>query len=92
MAFYLLRLSRYIKIGQASQLLGVTPQTLRRWEREGQLSPDRVSEGQTRYFLNAAINLFRTVSSTGPQACGEGGSGSSTRWRETVLCEAGTWA
>jgi transposase len=42
--------------------------------------------------LNAAMNLFRTVSSTGTQACGEGGSGSSRRWSETVLCEAGTWA
>ena len=42
--------------------------------------------------LNAAMNLFRTVSSTGSQACGEGGSGSSRRWSETVLCEAGTWA
>jgi len=40
--------------------------------------------------LNAAMNLFRTVSSTGPQACGEGGSGSSQRWRETALGEAGT--
>jgi len=29
--------------------------------------------------LNAAMILFRTVSSTGFQACGEGGSGSSTR-------------
>jgi predicted site-specific integrase-resolvase len=43
-------LSRYIKIGQAAKLLGVTPQTVRRWEREGQLSPDRVSEGGTRYY------------------------------------------
>ena len=41
--------------------------------------------------LNAARNLFRTVSSTGPQACQEGGSGSGTRWSETVLCETGTW-
>jgi len=41
--------------------------------------------------LNAAMNLLRTVSSTGTQACGEGGSGSSTRWSETILCEAGTW-
>ncbi len=43
-------MSRYIKIGQAAKLLGVTPQTVRRWEREGQLSPDRVSEGGTRYY------------------------------------------
>ncbi len=32
-------MSRYIKIGQAAKLLGVTP-----------LSPDRVSEGGTRYY------------------------------------------
>jgi predicted site-specific integrase-resolvase len=43
-------LSRFVKIGQASELLGVTPQTLRRWKREGQFSPDRVSEGGTRYY------------------------------------------
>ncbi len=43
-------MSRYIKIGQAAKLLGVTPQTVRRWEREGQLSPDRVSDGGTRYY------------------------------------------
>jgi len=42
--------------------------------------------------LNAAMNLFGTVSSTGTQACGEEGPGSSTRWSETILCEAGTWA
>ena len=41
---------------------------------------------------NAALNLFRTVSSTGTQACGEGGSGFSSRWSESTLCEAGTWA
>ena len=41
--------------------------------------------------LNAAMNLLGTVSSTGTQACGEGGSGPSTRWCETTLREAGTW-
>ncbi len=40
--------------------------------------------------LNAALNLFRTVSSTGCQACGEEGSGFSQRWSETILEEAGT--
>jgi len=53
-----LELSRYIKIGAASKLLGVTPQTLRRWEREGQVSPDRVSEGGTRYYeINHLLGL-----------------------------------
>ena len=51
-------MSRYIKIGAASKLLGVTPQTLRRWEREGQISPDRVSEGGTRYYeVNQLLGL-----------------------------------
>jgi len=51
-------LSRYIKIGPASKLLGVTPQTLRRWQREGELSPERVSEGGTRYYeVNHLLGL-----------------------------------
>ena len=41
---------------------------------------------------NAARNLLLTVSFTGTQACGEGGFGSSIRWNETILCEAGTGA
>jgi predicted site-specific integrase-resolvase len=41
---------RYIKIGEAAKLLGVTPQTIRRWEREGQVLPVRRSEGGTRYY------------------------------------------
>ena len=40
--------------------------------------------------LNAAINLFSTVSSTGFQACREEGSGLSASFSETGLCEAGT--
>ena len=45
-------------MGPASELLGVTPQTLRRWEREGQILPDRVSEGGTRYYeVNHLLGL-----------------------------------
>ncbi len=40
--------------------------------------------------LNAAINLFSTVSSTGFQACGEEGAGLGASLSETGLCEAGT--
>lgn len=43
-------MNRFIKIGEASKILGVTAQTLRRWERSGQLLPDRISEGGTRYY------------------------------------------
>ena len=43
-------MNRFIKIGEAASILGVTPQTLRRWEREGTLRPDRKTEGNTRYY------------------------------------------
>jgi putative resolvase len=51
-------MSRYIKIGEAAKLLGVTPQTVRRWEREGQVVPVRRSDGGTRYYdLNQLLGL-----------------------------------
>ena len=43
-------MSRFIKIGQAAKLLGVSIQTLRRWEENGSLLPSRKSEGNTRYY------------------------------------------
>jgi len=43
-------MSRLIKVGEAARLLGVTVQTLRKWERTGELVPDRKSEGGTRYY------------------------------------------
>ena len=39
-------------ISEAAKFLGVTPQTLRRWEKEGKLLPDeRTPGGQRRYDL-----------------------------------------
>ena len=50
-------MNRFIKIGEAAKILGVTPQTLRRWEREGTLVPDRKTEGNTRYYdLDKILN------------------------------------
>ena len=43
-------MQRLIKIGPAAHLLGVTPQTLRRWEQIGALLPDRKTPGGTRYY------------------------------------------
>ena len=43
-------MSRFIKIGEAAKLLGVSVQTLRRWEETGYLVPQRKSQGQTRYY------------------------------------------
>lgn len=35
------QMSRFIKIGEAAKILGVTPQTLRRWEETEQLMPEK---------------------------------------------------
>ncbi|MBU6149537.1 MAG: MerR family DNA-binding transcriptional regulator, partial [Verrucomicrobia bacterium] len=38
-------MNRLIKIGEAARILGVTEQTLRRWEKSGQLLPDKKTDG-----------------------------------------------
>ena len=43
-------MNRFIKIGEAAKLLGISVQTLRRWEKTGYLKPDRISDGKTRYY------------------------------------------
>jgi putative resolvase len=43
-------MSRFIKIGEAAKLLGVSIQTLRRWEESGFLVPAKKSFGKTRYY------------------------------------------
>ena len=43
-------MSKYISISEAAKLLGVSPQTLRRWETSGRLWPvERTKGGQRRY-------------------------------------------
>ena len=36
---------RFIKIGEAAELLGVSIETIRRWEKTGELVPDRKTKG-----------------------------------------------
>src|ERR1700733_11255733 len=43
-------MSRFIKIGEAAKILGISIQTLRRWEKEGYLISNRTSKGKTRYY------------------------------------------
>jgi predicted site-specific integrase-resolvase len=46
-------MSKYISIGEAAKFLGVSTQTLRRWELEGRISPDeRTKGGQRRYDIS----------------------------------------
>ncbi|MDP1572863.1 MAG: MerR family DNA-binding transcriptional regulator, partial [Pseudomonadota bacterium] len=44
-------MGRYIAIGEASEALGVSITTLRRWEVEGKLIPERTAGRQRRYDL-----------------------------------------
>lgn len=39
-----------VKVGKAAELLGVSVQTLRKWEDSGDLVPDRRGEGGVRYY------------------------------------------
>jgi len=43
---------RFVAIGDAAKLLGVSITTLRRWEVEGKLIPDRTAHGHRRYDLH----------------------------------------
>ncbi|MCK5008028.1 MAG: MerR family DNA-binding transcriptional regulator [Spirochaetales bacterium] len=42
-------LCRRVKIGEAANIVGVTPETLRKWDRDGELLPDRRSKSGTRF-------------------------------------------
>ena len=48
-------MNRYISIGEAAQLLGVSVSTLRRWDREGKVSSVRTSGNQRRYDLDVLL-------------------------------------
>lgn len=48
---------RFIKIGEAAKMLGVSIETMRRWEASGELAPHRKTKGGTRYYdVNKLIN------------------------------------
>lgn len=46
---------RYIKIGAAAKLLGCGIDTLRKWEKSGELVPDRKTKGGTRFYDMAKL-------------------------------------
>lgn len=52
---------RFVKIGKASEILGVSIQTLRRWETQGIIQSNRKSVGDTRYYdVNKLLGLKNT--------------------------------
>jgi len=44
-------MNRYVAIGQAAEVLGVSITTLRRWEASGRLVPEKTPAGHRRYDL-----------------------------------------
>ena len=58
---------RLVRIGEASQMLGVKPNTLRRWERTGELLPARKSRAGTRYY--AVSDLLGVANEAAPTLC-----------------------
>ena len=44
-----------VRIGEAARLLGTPPDTLRKWERTGELLPARKMRGGTRYYDRAEL-------------------------------------
>lgn len=45
-------MNRLITIGKASEILGVSISTLRRWDREGRLVPEKTTSGHRRYDIS----------------------------------------
>lgn len=56
--------SRFISIGEAAKSLGVSISTLRRWETEGRLKPERTPAGHRRYDLTEIEALAARVAPT----------------------------
>lgn len=49
---------RFVKIGEAAQILGVNPQTLRRWEEGGVIQPaKRTPKGTRLYSLQELLGV-----------------------------------
>ena len=59
--------ARLVKIGAAAELLGTTPDTLRKWEKSGELLPARKTRGGTRYY--AVSDLLGVSNESSPTVC-----------------------
>ena len=56
-------MKKFVKIGIAANILGVSVQTLRRWEKEGILISQRRKRGSTRYYdMDQILDIQKTES------------------------------
>ena len=53
-------MDKLFKIGQAAKALGVSPSTLRRWERDGKITPER-TEGSHRLYRLSQFNISKKL-------------------------------
>ena len=58
---------RFVKIGEAAALLGVSVVTLRKWEASGELVPARKTAGGTRFY--AVTDLMELGDADAPTVC-----------------------
>lgn len=61
--FMLIKMSTLYSISQAAQQLGVAVSTLRRWEYEGKLIPQRTRGNQRRYSAEQLMGMGRKLPS-----------------------------
>ena len=68
-----------LRINEAARRLGITPATLRRWEEEGLLVPDRTAGGERRYHEGELDQLAARMASGGLMRSREKRPGASRR-------------
>ena len=56
-------MEQYLTINKVSKLLGVTPQTLRNWDKQGKLKPHHVSPNGYRYYSKEDLDKFLKIPS-----------------------------
>ena len=54
-------MEKYYTINQFSEILGVTPQTLRNWDRSGKLPPHHTSGNGYRYYSHEQLNQVMNI-------------------------------
>jgi superfamily II DNA or RNA helicase len=66
-------LPEFLQVGEAAEFIGVSPQTLRRWDRDGRLTAVRRPENGYRYYRRSELEPFRLEYRRAAEAAGEGG-------------------
>lgn len=63
----------FVRVSEAAEYIGVSAQTLRRWDRDGRLAAVRRPENGYRYYRRSDLEPFRLEYRRAEEAAGEGG-------------------